>query len=182
MLILKQFCLLFVLSCLLTSYTVAQNKIPAFERPADYKKSVFHVGLWVEDTEKMLDFLSVFMEYDILLRSERKAGGGKRLMLSDKHGQIIELLSDPKSVIAHSEFPLHPLGRIAGVAHIALHIEDAVRAKHQMEEKGYKILAQIPEDYSQGYVNDQGISYRILFVRGPSDISFELFEIHAEDR
>ena len=75
------------------------------------------------------------------------------------------------------EFPLHPLGRVAGIAHIAIHVDDVVALKREILSRGYQVLAQAPEDFSQGYIHLEHSSHRILYVRGPSSISFELFEI-----
>jgi len=167
----------FLCACSISSGLVlAQDKIPAFSKPQEYAQSLFHVGVWVEDPDEMLDFLSLIMNYEVVMRAERNTGG-KRIMIADKRGQIIELLSDPDRVTRSPQFPLHPQGRVAGVAHIAIHVDDVVALKREMQARGYQILAQAPEDFSQGYIRLEHSSHRILYVRGPSSISFELFEI-----
>jgi catechol 2,3-dioxygenase-like lactoylglutathione lyase family enzyme len=156
--------------------TFAEDKKSVLERPDNHVNTLFHVGLWVEDIDKMLEFLSEIMSYDIVLRSPRHTGG-ERLILSDARGQKIELLSDPDNVIPHPEFPLHPQGRVAGIAHISIWVEDALNLKKKLSAQGYEILGQVPADYSDGYFSSDGKMYRILFVRGPNEITFELFEI-----
>ncbi len=154
----------------------ANDESRILDRPADSIGSLFHVGLWVEDVDEMLSFLSEVMEYEIIYRADRRSGG-ERLMLSDHHGQLIELLSDPDNVKAHPEFPLHPVGRVAGIAHLSIQVEDVALLKKKMLSLGYKSLAQVPEDYADGYLNAGDKRYRILFIQGPGAVSFEFFEI-----
>ena len=151
----------------------AENK--ALDRPADALNTIFHVGLWVEDAEEMLTFLNHVMDINIISRSPR-ASGGERLMLRDSRGQQMELLSDPENVKPHPDFQLHPQGRTAGVAHIAIWVEDVTALKVKLTAAGYEVLAQVPKDYDDGYVSAGDKQYRILFVRGPSAVTFELFE------
>ena len=88
----------------------------------------------------------------------------------------MELLSDPENVKPHPDFQLHPQGRTAGVAHIAIWVEDVTALKVKLTAAGYEVLAQVPKDYDDGYVSVGYKQYRILFVRGPSAVTFELFE------
>lgn len=155
---------------------IAKSDMSILERSVGNSRSLFHVGLWVEDIDEMLDFLSEIMDFTIELRAPRQSGG-ERLLLSDKHNQTIELLSDPAKVVAHPDFALHPQGRVAGIAHISIWVDNVKSLKKRLVEKGYEILAQVPDDYSDGYVEAENSKYRILFVNGPSSVSFELFEV-----
>ena len=156
--------------------TYAKDKTNILDRPDNHVSTLFHVGLWVDDIDKMVEFLSEIMSFDVVLRSPRQTGG-ERLILSDSRGQKIELLSDPENVKAHPKFPLHPQGRIAGIAHISIWVEDALGLKKNLSAQGYEILGQVPADYSDGYFSSDGQMYRILFVKGPNAVTFELFEI-----
>jgi catechol 2,3-dioxygenase-like lactoylglutathione lyase family enzyme len=141
-----------------------------------YIGSFYHMGIWVEDLDEMTGFLSLVMDLTLLTRVER-ATGGERLILEDARGQRIELLSDPSAVVAHPEFPLHPQGRVAGIAHIAIQVDDVIRLRDLLTAKGYPILAQAPTDYADGYISSEVSEHRILFIAGPSGVTFELFEI-----
>ena len=156
--------------------SLAKENINILDRPADHIGTVFHVGLWVEDIEEMLQFLDEVMDFNIVLRAERSSGG-ERVILSDSRGQNIELLSDPKNVKAHPDFPLHPQGRVAGIAHISIWVEDVIALRNSLVALGYEVLGQVPEDYTDGYVSSNGKMYRILFIQGPGAVSFEFFEI-----
>ena len=162
--------------CLPYAATQAKDQINILDRPDSHLNTIFHVGMWVENVDEMLEFLSEFMTFDIVLRAERESGG-ERVILSDSRGQKIELLSDPKNVKPHPDFPLHPQGRVAGVAHFSLWVEDVPGLKNRLTASGYEILAQIPADPASAYTNMNGKMYRILFVRGPGNVTFELFEI-----
>jgi catechol 2,3-dioxygenase-like lactoylglutathione lyase family enzyme len=167
--------LLFLGNCLLST-AIADDEVNVLDRPASHLNTVFHVGLWVEDMDEMLSFLAEVMDYKIVLRAQRDTGG-ERLILSDPRGQYIELLSDPENVQAHPDFPLHPQGRVAGVAHISIWVEDVTILKSTLLAKGYEVIGQTPKDFADGYVTSGKDSYRILFIRGPSGLSFEFFEV-----
>lgn len=154
-----------------------QNKPPMLpDKHGDYLNGIYHVGFWVEEVDEMLEFLAETTDFKIISRVQRRSGG-ERIFLSDPRGQRLELLSDPANVKAHSEFPLHPRGRIAGVAHLSIEVSDVVSLKDKLTAKGYKVLAQVPGDYTDGYVVSEVDAHRVLFIEGPSAISFEFFEI-----
>ena len=83
----------------------------------------------------------------------------------------------PFHVQAHPDFLLLPQGRVAGIAHISIWAEDVTKLKSSLVVKGYEVLGQVPTDFADGYVTSDGKMYRILFVRGPSAVTFEFFEI-----
>jgi catechol 2,3-dioxygenase-like lactoylglutathione lyase family enzyme len=136
----------------------------------------YHVGFWVADLDETTEFLSLVMDLTTVTRMDR-ATGGERLILQDVRGQKIELLSDPAAVVPHPDFPLHPTGRVAGVAHISIQVDDVIRLRDVLTNQGYKVLAQVPVDYSDGYEVSGTSEHRILFIAGPDDMTFELFEI-----
>lgn len=146
------------------------------EKLGNHPGSLFHVGFWVEDLEEMHDFLSAYMDVETVIRAPRE-NGGERLILRDARGQFIELLSEPGKVQARPEIPHHPIGRTAGVTHIAVYTDDTLALKEDVQKKGYEIIAQAPEENTDGYLDTGGKKYRILYVRGPSDVTFEFFEI-----
>ncbi|NKB36835.1 MAG: hypothetical protein GKR93_06635 [Gammaproteobacteria bacterium] len=170
---------LFILICSSPFTSRAGDESSLLENRKNASDSIFHVGLWVEDVDEMLAFLKEILSFDIVTRSNRP-DGGERLIISDSRGQLIELLSDPSRVVAHEEFDLHPLGRVAGIAHISIQVNDVAVLEKRLRTKGYRILAQAPPNFSQGYITTGSSKYRILFVQGPGALSFELFEIKAD--
>lgn len=154
----------------------AENRSAILDRSKEQLNTIFHTGVWVEDIEEMLNFLDMTMDFEILVRVERR-GGGERLILKDGSGQLIELLSAPGEVRPHPDMPLHPRGRVAGIAHISIWVKDAAALEKEFAVMGYEILGRVPEDYSDGYISFEGKEYRILFVRGPGAMTFELFDV-----
>ena len=155
---------------------LAEEKKPVLDRPTEHLNTFFHTGIWVEDIDEMLAFLDIVMEYKLIIRAERRAGG-ERIILEDSRGQKLELLSAPGEVTPHPEIALHPVGKVAGVAHISIWVEDAVALQDKLEPMGYETLDRIPESYDDGYASFQDKEYRVLFVSGPGAMTFELFEV-----
>lgn len=104
------------------------------EKLGNHPGSLFHVGFWVEDLEEMHDFLSAYMDVETVIRAPRE-NGGERLILRDARGQFIELLSEPGKVQARPEIPHHPIGRTAGVTHIAVYTDDTLALKEDVQKK-----------------------------------------------
>ena len=169
--------LLFSTLCLFTPLTtMAETNSSILNRPVEHVKSIFHTGLWVEDADEMLAFLAEVMDYRIVLRAERRAGG-ERIIIEDSRGQKLELLSAPGEVAPHPELPLHPTGKVAGVAHISVWVENAMALEEKLVSMGYEILGRIPDSYDDGYSSFEGKEFRVLFVNGPGAMTFELFEV-----
>ena len=167
-----------VLLCLVFSAGVypAEKGPNILDRPPEHIGTIFHTGIWVEDIDEMLTFLNVVMDYEIVLRAERRAGG-ERIILKDCRDQRIELLSAPGEVQPHPELPLHPVGKVAGIAHISIWVKDVAPLEQPLTAMGYEMLGRIPDSYDDGYSNFQGKEFRVLFVRGPGAMTFELFEV-----
>ena len=140
---------------------------------------MIHTGMWVEDMDKMVAF---FEAHDLgfkVINREARATGGERVYLIDRAGNMLELLSAPE-VVPHPEFPLHPVGRVAGIAHLALETGDIVALKERVQEQGYEVLRQAPADFADGYITSDAGVHRIMFVAGPSDVTFEFFEFQEK--
>jgi catechol 2,3-dioxygenase-like lactoylglutathione lyase family enzyme len=139
-------------------------------------KGILHVGLWVTDVDEMLAFLGEISDFTKFAESERSTGG-KRIFVHDAKGQVIELLTAP-DVEDHPDFALHPIGRTAGVAHIAVRVDNTLELRNRLQKMGYAILRQNPENDDEGFLF-MGIygEARNLFLEGPSGVTFELFEI-----
>jgi len=149
------------------------------DKSGDFKNGIYHVGLWVDDVDAMTTFLSEVSSLRVISRVELPSGG-ERLFLSDQRGQRLELLSDPATVKPHTQYPLHPRGAYAGMAHISIEVDDVAAIKEQLIAKGYEIIGQAPKDFSEGYITSEVDAHRVLFVKGPSSMSFEFFEIKKQ--
>ena len=149
---------------------MAQNNPPS---------SVYHVGFWVQDMNAALRFYTEILDFKVLTHAKR-ATGGERVMLSDSMGNYIEILSDA-SVLDAPDAPLHPVGRVEGLPHIAIRIENTQTLKEQLIAEGYEILREAPDPSVGGYLTSENGEHRMIFVRGPGNVSLELFEFVKEN-
>ncbi len=168
---------LIVLMFISSEVSFAENsKVTIPDKSGDFKNGIYHVGLWVDDVDAMITFLSEVSSLKVISRVQLPSGG-ERLFLSDRRGQRLELLSNPETVKPHTQYPLHPRGAYAGMAHISIEVDDVIAIRDQLTAKGYDVIGQAPKDFADGYVTSEVDAHRILFVKGPSSMSFEFFEI-----
>ncbi len=160
---------------ILLAFGIAVTAQEASQEEQDHQ-GILHVGLWVTDVDEMLAFLGEISDFTKFAESERSTGG-KRIFVHDAKGQVIELLTAP-DVEDHPDFALHPIGRTAGIAHIAVRVDNTLELRNRLQKMGYAILRQNPENDDEGYLF-MGIygEARNLFLEGPSGVTFELFEI-----
>lgn len=150
------------------------------DKAGDFQNGIYHVGLWVTDIDAMITFLADVSSLQVISRVQLP-NGGERVFLSDARGQRLELLSNPGSVKPHTQYPLHPRGTYAGMAHISIEVDDVVAIKAQLIQDGYEMISQAPKDFADGYITSEVDAHRVLFVKGPSSMSFEFFEIRKYD-
>jgi catechol 2,3-dioxygenase-like lactoylglutathione lyase family enzyme len=173
--------LLTILLVISSSVSIADNHTVTIpDKAGDFKNGIYHVGMWVNDVDAMITFLSDVSSLKVISRVQLP-NGGERLFLSDARGQRLELLSSPGSIEPHTQYPLHPQGAYAGMAHISIEVDDVVATRAQLVEKGFEIIAQAPKDFADGYVTSEVDAHRVLFVKGPSSMSFEFFEIKKRE-
>jgi catechol 2,3-dioxygenase-like lactoylglutathione lyase family enzyme len=166
--------ILLIVSTSISTADDASVVIP--DKAGDFQNGIYHVGMWVDDVDAMVSFLSDISSLQVISRVQLPTGG-ERLFLSDARGQRLELLSSPESIKPHTQYPLHPLGAYAGMAHISIEVNDVVATRAQLVKKGFEIISQAPKDFANGYITSEVDAHRVLFVRGPSSMSFEFFEI-----
>jgi catechol 2,3-dioxygenase-like lactoylglutathione lyase family enzyme len=166
--------ILLIVSTSISTADDASVVIP--DKAGDFQNGIYHVGMWVDDVDAMVSFLSDISSLQVISRVQLPTGG-ERLFLSDARGQRLELLSSPESIKPHTQYPLHPLGAYAGMAHISIEVNDVVATRAQLVKKGFEIISQAPKDFADGYITSEVDAHRVLFVRGPSSMSFEFFEI-----
>ena len=141
--------------------------------------SLYHVGFWVQDIDQALHFYTQIMDFSVLSHAKR-ATGGERVMLGDTMGNYMEILSD-SSVLDAPDALLHPVGRVEGLPHIAIRVEDTQAMKQKLQDEGYEILREAPDPSVGGYITSENGEHRMIFVRGPGNISLELFEFVKEN-
>ena len=141
-------------------------------------QGILHVGLWVTDIDETFAFLQQLSSFEKVHESTRETGG-RRVFVSDDRGQIIELLT-ADDVEEHPDFDLHPIGKTAGVAHIAIRVANAFALRDRLASQGYRILRQVPAA-DVGYSRRGSVDRRIVYVEGPDKVTFELFEMKELD-
>jgi catechol 2,3-dioxygenase-like lactoylglutathione lyase family enzyme len=169
--------LVIILLIVSTSVSTADDaSVVIPDKAGDFQNGIYHVGMWVDDVDAMVSFLSDISSLQVISRVQLPTGG-ERLFLSDARGQRLELLSSPESIKPHTQYPLHPQGAYAGMAHISIEVNDVIATREKLVKKGFEIISQAPKDFANGYITSEVDAHRVLFVRGPSSMSFEFFEI-----
>lgn len=164
--------LLSVVCLLANGITVSAQEVGPTTQESN---GILHVGLWVTDVDEMLTFLGEISNFKKFAESERSTGG-TRTFVRDAKGQVIELLAAP-DVEEHPDFALHPVGRTAGIAHIAVRVANTPELRDRVRTMGYTILRQMPPNDHDGYlVTGLFGEARFLFVEGPSGVTFEFIE------
>ena len=139
--------------------------------------NLHHIGLWVEDIDEMITFLTEVMGFRLLSRNPRgELGPGERAFVHAGENQVFELLTEPQ-VQPRPDFPIHPLGHVAGIPHLCFRVTSLPEWKKKLEILGYEISQQIPEE---GFADFELGSLRAVWFIGPSDVGFELFEFEEE--
>ncbi len=146
------------------------------DKAGDFKNGIYHTGLLVDDVDAMVAFLTEYSSLRQISRVQLPTGG-ERLFLSDARGQRLELFSNPKNSKPHEKYSGHPHADYIGMAHIAIEVDDVVAIKHKVMDQGYEVIFQAPKDFDDGYIVSEVDAHRVLFIKGPSAVSFEFFEI-----
>lgn len=160
-----------------SSPAAAQIVLP--DKAGDFRNGVYHTGFVVDEIDTMIDFLGAYSSLRVLSRV-RLPNGGERVFLGDARGQRLELLSDPVANQPKKGKPTHPRDAVAGLAHLAIEVDDAAAVRERVLAEGYKIVFQVPGDFSEGYVVSEVDAHRVLFIEGPSGVSIEFFEIRKQ--
>jgi catechol 2,3-dioxygenase-like lactoylglutathione lyase family enzyme len=139
--------------------------------------NLHHIGLWVENIDEMITFLTVVMGFRLLSRNPRgELGPGERAFVHIGDNQVFELLTEPH-VQPRPDFAVHPIGHVAGIPHLCFRVTNLPEWKDKLEKLGYKISQQVPKEGFVGFA--LGTARTIWFV-GPGGVGFELFEFEQE--
>lgn len=167
-----------VLLSILAIAAPAQSQIILPDKAGDFRNGVYHVGFVVADIDSMAKFLGSYSTLRVLSRV-RLPNGGERAFLGDARGQRVELLSDPVARAPDGSAPKYPRDTEIGQAHLAIEVDDVSGVRERILAEGYKIIFQVPGDFSDGYVVSEVDAHRVLFIEGPSGVAVEFFEIEA---
>jgi catechol 2,3-dioxygenase-like lactoylglutathione lyase family enzyme len=138
---------------------------------------IHHIGIWVDDMDEMIAFLTETLGLQLAVREPRGAvGSGERALFSAGGAQLIEILTEP-NVQPRPDVPVHPLGHVAGIPHICLRVIDLPAWEEQLNAAGYPITKRWPDE---GYADTLMGPLRVLWFTGPSGVGFELFEFKEE--
>ena len=139
--------------------------------------NIHHIGIWVheDDADEMLSFLTEVFGFRLMTRAPGLTGG-ERFFIHAGDNQAFEVLSNPHTE-PRPEFPVHPTGRVGGIPHICLRVEDLPSLEETIKSLGYPITQKLPE---QGYNSFELGSVRTIWFTGPGGVGFELFEFEEE--
>lgn len=138
---------------------------------------IHHIGIWVEDMDAMLTFLSETLGLPLAARESRgDVGSGERAMFRAGGKQLIEILTEPH-VQPRPNVPIHPEGHVSGIPHICLRVSDLPAWKEKLKSAGYPITKRWPDE---GYADTPMGPLRVLWFTGPEGVGFELFEFKEE--
>lgn len=159
----------------LTMSSAAEVILP--DKAGDFKNGVYHVGFVVSDIDAMVKFLGDYSSLRVLSRV-KLPNGGERVFLGDARGQRVELLGDPRVKKAPDlAAPNYARDLVNGQAHLAIEVDDAAGVRERIRAEGYEIVFQAPADFKDGYIVSEVDAHRVLFIKGPSGVAIEFFEI-----
>ena len=139
--------------------------------------NLHHVGIWVDDMDEMLNFLTEVMGFTLLWRGSRgERGPGESARVHAGDNQLFEIITEP-NVQPRPDFPVHPIGHVAGIAHICFRVTNIPAWDEKIQSLGYPITLRAPE---QGFTNSMLGCQRALLFTGPSEVGFELVEFKEE--
>jgi catechol 2,3-dioxygenase-like lactoylglutathione lyase family enzyme len=138
---------------------------------------IHHIGIWVDDIDTMITFLTKTLGLRLLTRESRgEVGSGERALFHAGGKQLIEILTEPQ-VQPRPDVPVHPEGHVDGIPHICLRVSDLPAWMEKLKSDGYPITKSWPDE---GYAETPMGPLRVLWFTGPGGVGFELFEFKEE--
>ena len=139
--------------------------------------NIHHVGVWVDNIDEAISFLTDIMGFRLLTRGPRgSVGAGERALIHAGDQQVVELLSEP-DVQPRPDVPVHPIGHVVGIPHVCLRVTDVPAWRKKLQTHGYTVVGQFPET---GFAKTELGLLRLIYFVGPGGIGFELFEFEEE--
>ncbi len=138
---------------------------------------IHHIGIWVNDMDEMITFLTETLGLRLTTREPRDTvGSGERALFHAGGNQLIEILTEPH-VQPRPDVPVHPEGHVVGIPHICLRVSDLPAWIETLKSAEYPITKRWPDE---GYADTMMGPLRVLWFTGPSGVGFELFEFKEE--
>ncbi len=139
-------------------------------------QNLHHVGIWADDVNEMVTFLTDLLGFLHLTRQPIDPGELVFVHLGDN--QVFEILSMP-GMQPRPAVPAHMgnEGSVIGIPHLCFRVTDLPAWEERIRSLNYRINFKAPE---QGYSPFELGSVRALWFTGPSGVDFELFEFEEE--
>lgn len=139
--------------------------------------NIHHVGIWTDDADEMVSFLTEVLGFRLLTRPQ--FDWGERIFVHIGDSQVFEILTKPELLPRPNVPPHMPPGseRAVGIPHICFRVTDLPAWEERIRSLGYTVSDKIPE---QGYGLFEVGSVRAIWFTGPSGVDFELFEFEDE--
>lgn len=140
--------------------------------------NVHHVGLWADDVDEMVCFLTEVLGFELIKRQPLHPG--ERVFVHLGGSQMLEILSVPglqsrPDIAAHMAPDVSP---VVGVPHICLRVTDLPAWEKRIRAANYRINNHWPPEGGFGRW-EMGVSRAVWFT-GPSGVDFEMFEFSEE--
>jgi catechol 2,3-dioxygenase-like lactoylglutathione lyase family enzyme len=140
--------------------------------------NVHHVGIWADDVEEMVSFLTEVLGFELVKRQPLDPGERVFVHLGDR--QLFEVLSVPgmrsrPDIAPHMAPGASP---VVGVPHICLRVTDLPAWEERIRSSGFRINNHWPA--GGGFGHWELGATRTIWFTGPSGVDFELFEFDEE--
>jgi catechol 2,3-dioxygenase-like lactoylglutathione lyase family enzyme len=140
--------------------------------------NVHHFGIWAEDVDEMVLFLTQVLGFQLVKR--QPLDPGERVFVHLGGNQMFEILSVP-GMQSRPNIPAHmapETSPVVGVPHICLRVTDLPAWEERIRSANYRINNHWPPEGGFGRW-ELGVTRTIWFT-GPSGVDFELFEFSEE--
>ncbi len=121
---------------------------------------VAHIGLFVKDMDKMVNFYTNVLEFPI--RTKMDMDDGCKVVVLEKNGSMLELVKLPGFSAAGD----------STINHISFEVDDIEEEIKKLEAKGVVFEQTAP--LSRTYTECSGFSVKFIMFRGPENEYLEL--------
>ena len=137
--------------------------------------NLHHVGIWVDDPEEMIQFLTEVLGFRQVSRVQ--PGAVDRTFIHAGGDQYFEILSKA-AMQPRPNVPHHPVEAVVAVPHICLRANDLPAWEQKLKELGYTVyrhpMASAFGPFELGRA-------RNFWFTGPGGVDFEMIEFEEED-
>jgi catechol 2,3-dioxygenase-like lactoylglutathione lyase family enzyme len=139
--------------------------------------NVHHIGVWADDIDEMVSFLTKVLGFRLLTRPKFDSGGRVFVQMGDS--LMFEVLTKPE-IRPRPDVPAHMaggIGSVVGIPHVCFRVTALPAWEEKIRSLGYTVNHKAPD---QGYTQFELGSVRAIWFTGPSGVDFELFEFEDE--